>query len=64
MLWFKRGEAVEKRRGGGCCLRADYGMESRILVVCSASGRPPDFIKGQIGGFVLHKLYHQCSDFC
>ena len=23
-------------------------------------GRPPDYIKGQIGGFVLHKLYHGC----
>ena len=39
MLWFKRGEAVEKRRGGGggggkgCCLRADHGMGSE----CSAS---------------------------
>ena len=21
-------------------------------------GRPPDYIQGQIGGFVLHKLYH------
>ena len=24
VLWFKRGEAAEKRRGG-CCLRADHG---------------------------------------
>ena len=29
MLWCKRGEAIEKRRGGGgCCLRADHGMGS------------------------------------
>ena len=31
-----------------------------------SAGRPPEYIKGQIGGFVLHKLYHGCRsyDFC
>ena len=29
-------------------------------------GRPPDYIKGQIGGFILHKLYRGCRpyNFC
>ena len=29
-------------------------------------GRPPDHIKGQLGGFVVHKLYYGCRpyDFC
>ena len=36
MLWYKRGEAVEKRRGGGggrCCLRAIV-LGSGKLVEC------------------------------
>ena len=33
-------------------------FESRNFVECSHAGRPPDFMKGQIGGFVLHKLCH------
>ena len=38
MLWYKRGEAVEKRRGGGggggrCCLRAIV-LGSVKLVEC------------------------------
>ena len=24
---------------------------------------PPDYIKGQIGGFVLHKLYYGCRPY-
>ena len=39
-LWFKRGEAVEKRRwgvGGGCGLRANHGMGSGNMEECSAS---------------------------
>ena len=53
--------------GGGACLRADHGMASAVLE-CSAShpGRPPDYIKGQVDGFVQHKFYHRCKpyDFC
>ena len=50
--------------GGRCCLRADHGMGSGKLEECRY--RPPEYIKGQIGGFVLHKLYHGCRsyDFC
>ena len=36
VLWCKRGEAGEKRRGGSC-LRADHGMGSGNLEECSAS---------------------------
>ena len=58
-MWFKIGEAVEKRREG-CCLRADHGMGSGSA---QHPGRPPGYIKGH---FVLHKLYHGCRpyDFC
>ena len=68
MLWFKRGEAVEKRRGGGgggggCCLRAAMVWEVENWRSAQHPGKPPDYIKG---GFVLHKLYHGCRsyDFC
>ena len=40
VLWCKRGEAVEKRRGGEgerCCLRADHGIGIGKLEECSAS---------------------------
>ena len=37
MLWCKRGEAVDKRREAGYCLRADHGMGSGNLEECSAS---------------------------
>ena len=50
--------------GGGCCLRADHGIGSGNLVEYSACRyRPPDYIKGQIGGFVLHKLCHGCRPY-
>ena len=26
-------------------------------------GTPPDYIKGEIGGFVLHKLCHGCRPY-
>ena len=35
--WYRRGEAIEKRRGGGC-LRADHGMgrEGALSKECQA----------------------------
>ena len=30
---------------------------SVVCEICQHPGRPPDYIKGQIGCFVLHKLY-------
>ena len=59
MLWCKRGEAVEKRGGGRCCLRAD---QAENWWSAQHPGRPPDYIKGPIGGL----LYHGCRpyDFC
>ena len=59
VLWCKRGEAGEKRRGGSC-LRADHGMEAETWRSAQHPGRPPDYIKGQIGGSVLHKFYQGC----
>ena len=32
--------------------------EAKTWKSAQQPGRPPDYIKGQIGGFVLHKLCH------
>ena len=48
--------------------REKGGVESRLVWEAETwhPGRPPDYIKGQIGGFALHKLYRWCRpyDFC
>ena len=72
-IWACRGVRLLRREGGGggggggCCLRADHGMGSAdTWRSAQHPGRPPDYIKRRIGGFVLHKLYHRCRpyDFC
>ena len=49
---------------GGYCLRADHGIGT--WKIGGVFYTPSAYIKGQIGGFVLHKLYHGCSpyNFC
>ena len=51
-----REEKLLRKEGGGggrgWCLRAENWRSTQH------PGRPPDFMKGQIGGFVLHKLCH------
>ena len=50
MLWFKRGEAVGKRRGGG---GGGVLFEGRLWygkMSAQHPSRPPDYINGQIGG--------------
>ena len=55
-----REERLLRREGGGgggrCCLRADHGIGSGYVGVFSFQV-DLQYIKGQIGGFVLHKLY-------
>ena len=48
--WCKRGEAVEKRGGGGGLLRADRSVGSKNWWSALHPGRPRDYIKGHIGG--------------
>ena len=59
MLWCKRGEAVEKRRGGGGVLfesRPWYAWKAETWRSTHHPVRTPDYIKGQIGGFVLQYI--------
>ena len=66
LLRRERGGRGEKRTGGEgrYCLRADHGIGT--WKIDGVFYTPSAYIKGQIGGFFLHKLYHGCSpyDFC
>ena len=61
-MYHDVGEERLLRRGrGGGCLRVDHGMGAAVLE-CSCSIQV-DYIKGQISGFVLHKLDHGCRPY-
>ena len=58
MLWCKRGEAVEKRAGGGVLIKTRpwYGKR-KLGVVLSIQVHLPTT------GFVLHKFYRGCGPY-
>ena len=62
-IWGCCGVREERLGGGG---GGEMLFESRPWYGKWKIGRPPEYIKGQIGGFVLHKFYHGCRpyDFC